>query len=204
MKKVKIPVIDMVKGNRVGFAKPKKIDGKVIGYNILKDDGSVEFADKGNVEKIGDALLLIPEWQREAQRVVDLIKKYSEKYPEVLYKGDINDVEELKKFRKYATHTLVMLIEREAMLEEAENEILGKISRILALRSINKMGIIEFSKNMEELERKHGIIEMNLKRCEEYRKTIEESPFANLKQLEDKVKLRKIIRNFISKGGTYE
>jgi len=141
--------------------------------------------------------VLMPEWLKMANFVVKKIEEYEKKYPEITDRGSLEEIEELEKFSKLVNYVLVILKEKEISLRNSQMEILQEISRLYALRTINRVGILEFSERMEELERKYGIIEYNLNNCIELMNRLKNSIYAKRADLHLLINLRSNLKSLI-------
>lgn len=192
----KIPVLDMLTGKIIGSANVKKIKSKIVGYDVFINNKK-KFVFYDEVEKIKDSIVLMPEWLKMANFVVKKIEEYEKKYPEITDRGSLEEIEELEKFSKLVNYVLVILKEKEISLRNSQMEILQEISRLYALRTINRVGILEFSERMEELERKYGIIEYNLNNCIELMNRLKNSIYAKRADLHLLINLRSNLKSLI-------
>jgi hypothetical protein len=166
-----------IDGKKIGKGRVKKVKGKIVGYEVEADEGSKFLVMKDTVEKIRDSVVILPDWVKKAREIMEKMKKYEEVYPEIKSKEEIERNGELYAFHKEVLKTVRILEEKERRYREMKDEILLEIARYIGMRMINEISFIEFSKKMEELQRKYKIVNLNHERCQMYIDLLKSSPF---------------------------
>ena len=166
-----------INGKKIGKGKPRRVKGKIVGYEVELGDGSTFFVTPEDIEKLRDSIVVLPDWIRRTKRVIEKMKEYEEIYPEIRSREDVEKVKELRIFQKKVVSTVRFLEVIEEIYKDAKDETLMEISKYIGMRMINQINFIEFSKKIEELERRYKILDENFKRCHEYIKLLKSSPF---------------------------
>ena len=194
-----------INGNKIGKSKPKRVKGKVVGYQVESHDGSRFFVTTEDVEKLRDSIVVLPDWVRRTKGVIEKMRKYEEIYPEIKSREDIEKVKDLYSLHKEVLNTVRILEEREKSYRTTRDEVLMEISKYMGMRMINKINFIEFSKKMDELERKYKILDLNFERCHAYIELLKSSPFyyeeIEIGEIEE---IKKEVEKLLGRGIKYE